>query len=324
MSVRPFLFSLLTSMGALPAAEERHPPIAPPVTALAFAPGGLEVVAGSQAGIEVRSWPALEPERRVETSLEHVHDLAFDPAGERLCAGGGSPATRGAIELFAWPGGERLAAIGCGDDVVHAVAWSPDGRVFAAAQHDGTVSVHDPEGDEPVLRLDGHSRPALAVVFIDGATLVSAGADRSLRVWDVPGGRTLRVLENHTEAVHDLAVRPAGREDGAPALVASVGADRTLRFWQPAIGRLVRFARLDSAPLSVAWTAGGDLAVAACSDGRLRAVDPETVDVVAGARAGEGWVFEVAPGPGARELAAGGEGGRVARVLLAGGAAKDE
>ena len=33
---------------------------APPITALAFAPGGDAVVVGSQAGLSVLSWPGLE------------------------------------------------------------------------------------------------------------------------------------------------------------------------------------------------------------------------------------------------------------------------
>ena len=36
----------------------------PPVTALAFAPDGKELIAGSQAGIETRAWPVLGVLRR--------------------------------------------------------------------------------------------------------------------------------------------------------------------------------------------------------------------------------------------------------------------
>ena len=65
--------------------------------------------------------------------------------------------------------------------------------------------------------------------------------DQSLRVWDQSSGAIVRVLDNHTDEVRDLAPRPRG--EGLP-MIASAAADRTVRLWQPTIGRLVRFARL--------------------------------------------------------------------------------
>ena len=45
---------------------------APPITAAAFTPDGKQVVTGSQAGIEVRSWPALTVTGHLKTDLSHV------------------------------------------------------------------------------------------------------------------------------------------------------------------------------------------------------------------------------------------------------------
>src|SRR5262249_39304808 len=60
---------------------------------------------------------------------------------------------------------------------------------------------------------------------------VSASADRTVRLWDVPTGRCLRVLEGHQAAVTAVALSPDGR------LALSGGEDRTLKLWRLATGR---------------------------------------------------------------------------------------
>ena len=135
--------------------------------------------------------------------------------------------------------------------MVQAIAWREDGLVFATAAADGLVLVHPADGREPPRLLEGHSRAVLAAGFV-GHTLVTAGLDQAVRVWDVETGRILRSLSNRTAGVVGLAVRP-GSPANAPPMVATVGSDRTCRLWQPTIGRMVRLARLPSPPLAVSW-----------------------------------------------------------------------
>ena len=182
----------------------------PPVTALAFAPDGRSVLAGSQAGLDVRSWPDLKPVRKLPTTLSHIHDLAFSPRGDVLAAGGGSPAESGAVELFRWPEGTRFYHDEPHDDLVYALAWKDDGSAWASASHDRTVQVHAP-GGETVRALEGHSKGVVGLCYLpDGRSLVSAGIDQSLRVWDAESGRPLRRLENHTGPVRAW---PSARRD---------------------------------------------------------------------------------------------------------------
>src|SRR5262245_22038581 len=93
--------------------------VAPPITALAFAPDGKSVVVGSQAGVQVLSWPELKKARTLPTKLEHVHDLAFSPDGKILAAVGGAPARLGSIELFDWPGGKLLRRASPSKDLIY-------------------------------------------------------------------------------------------------------------------------------------------------------------------------------------------------------------
>jgi WD40 repeat protein len=253
---------------------------APPITAAAFAPDGKQVVIGSQAGIEVRSWPELAVTGRLKTDLSHVHDLAFAPDGRSLLAAGGSPGASGAVEHLNWPDGKRIRRVEDHKDLAYRVAWAPDGSRWASASADHTCRVHAADTGKVVAKYEGHSRPVLAVGFLpDGKAVVSAGVDQSLQVWRADTGEHVRTLDNHVATVNDLTVRPGAPAD-APPIVASVGDDRTVRLWQPTIGRLMRFTRLPTKATAAAWSPGGDRLLVGGTDGRLRILDPDTLEVV--------------------------------------------
>ena len=218
----------------------------PPITALAFSPQGNAVVIGSQAGLEVRFWPELKPNRTLATAMPAIHHLAFSSHGDVLAVGGGNPSETGGVELFAWPSGNLIRRCELHEDSVYAVAWSPAANAWATASLDRSAQIHESDGPLAYL-LQGHSGGVVDVGYLtDGRSLVTGGLDHSLRVWDASSGKILRRLDNHTGAVLGLAVRPAQAEGTLP-MIASIGADRTLRLWQPTIGRMVRLARLESA-----------------------------------------------------------------------------
>ena len=282
---------------------------APPVTAAAFTPDGKSVLVGSQAGIEVRSWPELKATGQLKTELAHVHDLAFAPNGRSLLAAGGTPAAAGVVEVWNWPDQKCVRRVEGHTDLVYRVAWAPDGSRWATASADHTCRVRAAETGKLLAKYDGHSRPVLAVAFLpDSKSIVSAGVDQSLQVWTGDAGKPMRTLDNHVGAVNDLAVRPGTAAD-VPPVVVSAGDDRTVRLWQPTIGRLVRFARLPANPLAVAWAPAGDHLLVGGADGRLRVLDPDTLKVTAETTGPGGRVYAVVPKPGpGREGLAGGAG----------------
>ena len=284
----------------------------PPITALAVAPDGKALFVGSQAGLEVRSWPDLASIRTLPTELAHVHDLAFSPDGKLLAAAGGEPAERGAVEVYRWPSLELAYRRDSHKDVVYAVAWRSDSAAFATAAADAVVAVYDAATGEVIHRLAGHSQAVLTACYVaEGDLLVTAGADETLRLWDSQGD-VLRTLTNHTKAVNHVALRPAGKSQSQP-MIASASDDRTVRFWQPAIGRLVRFVRLENVPQAIAWSANGATLLAACSDGRVRAIDTETAELRGDRQAIEGVAYAIVSAPDG-SLAVGGANGQVRRL----------
>lgn len=287
---------------------------APPIVALAVTPNGTQILVGSQAGVRVHSLPGLKPVGAIATKLEQVHELAFSPAGNVLAIAGGSPGDLGAVELWDWPAMKLLATLPVGNDVAYDAAWSADGKRIAVAGADRVVRVSDVARSASAT-LRPHSAAVLATLWLPTESLVlSAGVDQTIRLLDPTSGQTLRSFENHTAAVRDLALR-TGNHDGPP-LIASASADRTVRFWQPTIGRLVRFARLPSSPTAICWTAGGSHVLAACEDGRLRAIDPETIAVTELPGPLDGWAYAVVALPGGKSAVVGGERGQLRLIDL--------
>ncbi len=298
------LFTLLTAVFAGVASAAQ-----PPITALAFSPRGDSVVIGSQAGLEVRTWPDQKRSRSLETSISSIHDLAFSPLGDVLAVAGGNPSESGLVELFAWPSGNLLRRVESHEDSIYAIAWSADATAWATASLDRSVRLQTSNGSQALV-LEGHSSGVIAACFLpDNHTLVTGGLDHSLRVWDTSDGQPLRRLDNHTGAVLGLALRP-GQAKGVLPMVASIGTDRTLRLWQPTIGRMVRLARLDSQPLALSWLKNGHAVAVACADGRVRLIDPETVAIIGDLPALNGRAYSLVTSPEGG-LLVGGEHGQL-------------
>ena len=269
----------------------------PPITALTFSPDDSSLVAGSQAGIEVASWPVLETIQKRRVGIAQVHDLKFSPDGERLLIVGGAGSEYGEWKLVSWPDFEVIATKISHGDVIHSAVWLSNERFVTGAADNDLIEWQVANGGAEELRvIHGHSRRVLCVETMDEQRLlVSAGIDQVLRVWDYKDGivadEPLRNLDNHTGAVCRLAVQPG---DHAARYLASASVDKTVRLWQPSIGRLVRFARLPVEPTSLAWSRDGERLAVGGADGKLRIINPDDVEIEQTIDGIDGWIFEVA------------------------------
>lgn len=289
---------------------------ASPLTAVVFTPDNVQVILGSQQGLELRTWPEMAVAGLIDTQLDQVHDLRFSPDGKMLLAAGGSPAQEGAIEVLAWPSQKRLRRVALHEDVVYRVAWAPDGSSWVTASGDGTCSVVDATNGERVTGYKGHSRAVLSLAFsLDGRSILSVGVDQTLRTWDRMSGEHLRTLDNHVGSINAISVRPenANEQPGTrPLTVATISEDRTVRMWQPSIGRLMRFAKLASIPRALAWSTVGDRIYVGCNDGRVHELDPDSMEILHQFDGLDGRIHEIAIDPtGDRILVVGETGFRI-------------
>lgn len=115
-----------------------------------------------------------------------------------------------------------------------------------------------------VRRFVGHTDAVCAAaVSTDGAHLVSAGRDQTLRVWDVTGRNPPRPLYGHTGEVRCVAVSANKR-------ILSGGSDRTVRLWDLPSGRLLStLTGHTDAVKAVALSDDGRLALSAGNDRRV-------------------------------------------------------
>lgn len=94
------------------------------------------------------------------------------------------------------------------------------------------VRLCPPEGKETVLVPGGtvttithlKGEPSALAVTPDGGIL-AGGVDDTVRLWRIPSGSLLSVLEGHSDHVRSLAISRDGLH------LASAGKDRTVRFW---------------------------------------------------------------------------------------------
>ena len=77
---------------------------------------------------------------------------------------------------------------------------------------------------------------------------------------------------------------------------------------------MVRFARLNCQPLAIAWLNDGSAMAAACDDGRVRLIDPNTVQIVQELDGIAGWAYAIAVHPHDNSLLVGGSDGQLKRL----------
>ena len=283
----------------------------PPITDIAFAPDGKSLVCCSQTGLQVFSWPETKLHKHFEASFANLHSLAFSPDGKRLAVGGGHPAEEGIVEVFSWPACESQMKLSEHDDSVVSVVWRGNNKLVAASL-DRLLTLWDLQTKTTVKTYQGHSRGVTSVCILNNGAMVTAGHDHSVRVWDGESGALIRSMNQHTKPVNSMAAWPVSV--GKP-LVATAAGDRTIRFWQPTIGRMMRYVRLESEPLDIAWVSESQM-IASCVDGQARVIDTVNVKVLQSIPVIKGWAYAVAVHPIDSTIAVAGSDGQLHRVRL--------
>ncbi|MBP3954164.1 sigma-70 family RNA polymerase sigma factor [Gemmata sp. G18] len=168
---------------------------------LPFGKNAVEVW-GTETGTH-RGTLALLP--RYRSNSAHVVKLSAD--GQWLASTGkhadGSQALT-VTEVDTGKGYRLPTLTGAGS--LHALAFSPNGRLLAAAAEDGSLRVWDLASGKELRAYRGHKGRALAVLFSpDGTRIASGGFDGTGLIWIAPTPTDVHTTRSADEVWRDLA-----------------------------------------------------------------------------------------------------------------------
>ncbi|HCU87366.1 MAG TPA: hypothetical protein DGP39_07535, partial [Verrucomicrobiales bacterium] len=123
------------------------------------------------------------------TATDVMLDVAFDPAGERLVAGGAD----GQVRLIDFASRKVTQTLGLHSDWVNAVTWDNNGSRFATASRDHTAKVYDVTANKSLVTFAGHGKNVRGVVFHPGGReLFTSGMDKKVQRWRISDGKRAR------------------------------------------------------------------------------------------------------------------------------------
>ena len=143
----------------------------------------------------------------------------------------------------------------------------PEGRSTPAV----AAEFHDPASSGPtrlVVQLSHSNHISAMAVSRDGRMLITAGWDRTGRLWNAHTGQEIRRFSGHGEVVRATALSP----DGGQLLTGSV--DNSARLWDTRSGeQLLHLQGHTGAITAAAWPAGRNWLVTGSEDMTVRLWD---------------------------------------------------
>lgn len=108
------------------------------------------------------------------------------------------------------------------------LAFSQDGSKIVSGGWDSQVFVWDIEEGNVTAELKGHEGPVWGVMVYDERLVLTACADKMIRIFDI-NGKSLATIKGHTDVVRCFCKLPSGNWSGAA--FASAGNDEVIRLW---------------------------------------------------------------------------------------------
>jgi WD40 repeat protein len=129
--------------------------------------------------------------RQIPASRGTFTGIAFNREGTRLMV----ITSKGVLNAFGWPSGEKLWEIRTGSDRLISLAVSPDSQVIATGDDDGYVKLWDAASGRKMGEIKAHSDKVHTVSFdAKGKHIISASDDLAIKFWDINTRREVRAF----------------------------------------------------------------------------------------------------------------------------------
>jgi WD40 repeat protein len=229
-----------------------------------------------------------------------IFAMAWQPQGSLLALAGYK-----AVTLLDAQTRKTVATLAGAADTVRNVAFSPDGKLVAAAGglcgKKGEVKVWNAATRDLLTTISGHDDCVYGVAFSpDGKILATSSYDKLIKLWDVQSGKEVRTLKDHIDSVYTLTFTPDGRR------LISGAADRTIKIWDPATGkRLFTLSEPTDGINTVAVDPSGKLVAAAGLDKNIRIwrLDENSGELLNSLMAHEDQILKLAWSPDGKTIA---------------------
>lgn len=283
-----------------------------PLAAAACSPdGSLLAAAGPGGVVSLCALPTGEPLRTLEHDGRPIDAMAFTPASDALAVG----ERGGALSLWALDPAAPARPIGSRPEIFRSLAFSPDQATLYSSMHNGSLIQWDLRG-QTAPRVSGLATDARCVAPDDtgrrvavarnltltvesleleqrriigypidffhhavwiGDRIATAEPGGSVRLWESRPWPAMRVLCEHTSWVFGVDFSPSGDR------IVTASGDGTVAVWSFPDAQRISTARLPPRHRSrmALFNADGSQIAAACSDGFVRLIEPNSGSEVA-------------------------------------------
>jgi hypothetical protein len=180
-------------------------------------------------------------------------------------------------------------------NLVHSVAFSPDGRFALSGSADQTFTLWDMKTRKQVRHFQSDLYAVRSIRFSPNGRSALSAEGWVAKHWELGTGKELRVFEGHGSSVTSVAFS----SDGLLALSGS--SDMRLKLWDVATGKELRTLSGHSNWVSsVAFSPDGRFVLSGSYDNTLKLWEIHTGNVVQTFRGHSGWINSVAFSPDGR------------------------